>query len=552
MGGITEGSLKGYSKEQIKAALRHAASISPYAFIKTSKVLNEKSLPMLFDRHKFLIDIYDDWSPLQTCRKSSQAGFSTMNIIKALFAAKHKGYNIIYTLPSFNDVKEFVPSKVNTILENNPDIAAWVKNKDSVTSKQVGDRFIYFRGTFSNKTEAEKMESSVGIMLTADLHIADESDRSDQVILEQYESRLDASDYRGRWFFSNATHPNTLTQQMWEISDQKHWFIKCNHCNEWQFLDFPDSIAEVNGRYEFVCSACGRILSEQARCDGQWVKKYNTPSVSGYWINQLMYPWKSAEDIMKLHGNKTKQYFENFVMGRPYIGSDVIVSRDLILSNLDPDGPNMLEGNVMGVDVGNVKHVVIKNKQGTFKILTVEDWDDVRKLMRIYNIKRCVIDGMPDITEPKKLIKEFPGRVWVSFFQKDVKSTDFIRWNDSDHTVHTDRSKMIEQIVDKHVERKHLYQMEAEDLEVYIKHFSTLYRFVTRNSLGIEQYVWDTTSSEDHYVFADIYAELALGASYSVKLKKQNHDNTPKAHSPQAPDIQKIIKKSLKRRTKSL
>ena len=317
------------------------------AWVVNKRIKTEKSTALEFKKHSFLMDIYDDWTPVQAISKASQIGFSTMEILKSFWAMKYKGWNIIYTLPSFSDVLQFVPSKVNAIIGNNLILQQWTKDKDTTLQKKVGNSFIYYRGTVSKKSEENKIESGVGIMLTSDLNVHDEADRSDQSSLQQYESRLDASDYKGRWYFSNPTHPNTLTQNLWEQSDQKHWFVKCPHCNEWQYLEWPDSIKDG----KFVCKKCGGIITDEDRMAGEWIQKYEK-DISGYWIPQLIAPWHSAEEIEGKFKTTTKDYFYNFVLGLPYRGTDSMIDKDLILQSVDYSSPNFLNGNVLGADEG--------------------------------------------------------------------------------------------------------------------------------------------------------------------------------------------------------
>lgn len=52
---------------------------------------------------------------------------------------------------------------------------------------------------------------------------------------------------------------------------------------------------------------------------------------------------------------------------------------------------------------------------------------------------------------------------------------------------------------------------------LYIKHFETMRRAKVVNNKGIERFIWDSTTSEDHFVFADLYSYLAmLGGSSGV------------------------------------
>ena len=56
-------------------------------WIKDNKLKTEKGNLIEFENHKFLQDIYEDWTPVQVSRKGSQIGYSTMQIIKSLWAA---------------------------------------------------------------------------------------------------------------------------------------------------------------------------------------------------------------------------------------------------------------------------------------------------------------------------------------------------------------------------------------------------------------------------------------------------------------------------------
>ena len=527
--------------EQLRKIQQAMWMFSPYVWVKHNKIKNEKGKELEFKDHKFLKDVYDDWNPVQTVRKASQIGFSVMEMLKTLNAAKYRGWNVIYTLPTFSDVNELVGSKTNALISMNPILQQWTKDKDSITQKKVGNGFVYYRGTFSNKSEKSKMESGVGIMLSSDLNVHDECDRSDEEIMIQYESRLANSEYGGRWYFSNPTHPNTLSQKIYAKSDQKHWFIKCEHCNHWQYLDFWKNIK--NGKY--VCQKCQRELSDETRRNGQWVKRFKK-DISGYWISHLMCPWIPASKIEEEFNNKSKQYFYNFILGLPYIGSDVVVNKDIILRNVDLTKPNFQERNVMGVDQGLKKHYVIGNQQGIFKIGCVEDWADIEKLIKIYDIGCAVFDALPDLTEPRKLRNKYPGKVWLNYYKKEVKKADFIKWEDKTHTVYSDRTKIIQQNIDDLIEKRTRFQIEPSGLTDYIRHWESVYKITEEDNMGIERDFWETSGTEDHYVHATNYWRIALErftqGGGGIKSWEENETRDPTI----APEISKILEQNQK------
>ena len=511
-------------------------AIDVLSWIEDNRILTEKGVELEFTKHRFLQEPFEDWTPIQTARKASQIGYSTMQILKSLYAAKYRKWNIIYSLPTFNDVNQFVPSKVNPIIEQNSTLAQWTRDKDSVNQKKVGDRFIYYRGASSGKTQKNEMESGTGIMLTADLLVMDESDRSTQAILEQYESRLEASDYKGRWYFSNPTHPGTLTQQLWDKSDQKHWFIKCEHCNELQWLDYYENVNKEKGIY--VCKKCHKEITDEVRRNGRWVKRYQNRSVSGYWISHLVCPWISAQSLIEAEKTKSKQYFYNFHLGLPYRGSDVVVDQQTILKNV-VDGENYEIQNVIGVDTGLTMHYVLGNKQGIFKIGATRDWDDIELLMRKYEAT-AVFDALGDLTKPRQLRDKFRGRVWLCYFKRDRDKPESVKWEGKEMAVYADRSKIIQRVIDEFMDGKIKFFMRPDELGTYIQHWETLAQIEETDTIGITRKVWET-SGENHYLFATIYFWLALQRSGEAKIiDYEPKDTTRKAHDPQAPDPLKI------------
>jgi hypothetical protein len=51
--------------------------------------------------------------------KAAQICFTVTAIIKAIYTAKYKKMNIVYTLPTEGDINDIVSSKVNGIINNN-------------------------------------------------------------------------------------------------------------------------------------------------------------------------------------------------------------------------------------------------------------------------------------------------------------------------------------------------------------------------------------------------------------------------------------------------
>lgn len=471
------------------------SEISIHAFINENQIKNEAGIPLDFRDHLFLFDIYSDMSPKLVCYKAAQIGFSTMAIIKSLWMCKHKGMDSIYTMPTAGDAKDFVDGKVNRIINQNPILLDYVKDKDSVEQKQVGDNIIYYRGTWTEKA---------AIAVSSDLNIHDEEDRSKQAVIQQYESRLQHSKFKYQWHFSNPSVEGNGVSRYWATSDQKHWFIKCNGCTKEQYLSWPESIDTE--RRAFICKNCQKELTREERRVGRWVKKFKDKEYSGYWISLLMAPWITADEIIKYHETKSAEYFANFVLGLPYVGEGNQVTPDIIYRNCTPE-INAQERVVIGCDSGLKKHYVLGNKDGIFYAGIAQSWDTIRSLLKKYERSVAVIDALPDLTEPRKLREEFPGRVFLCHYARDRKTFQLIRWgkNEEAGNVTVDRNRTMQMLIDAFADKRIPLQGTQDDWAEYESHFATLYKITEVDSLGVPQFIWESSNGLDHFAHASLY-----------------------------------------------
>ena len=120
--------------------------LSIHSWIVNNEIKTESGAVLDFHNHRYLFDIYRDNSPFLCCLKAGQIGFSTMAILKTIWLSRNQGMNIGYILPTVEMVQKFVGSKVNGIARENPIISTWMKDKDSISLKQIDKYFIHSLG----------------------------------------------------------------------------------------------------------------------------------------------------------------------------------------------------------------------------------------------------------------------------------------------------------------------------------------------------------------------------------------------------------------------
>ena len=419
-------------------------------WIGEKKIANEKGDRIEWDNHPFLVDIYDDQATKLTVMKAAQVGMSTCQILKNHRDAKRFKMDIIYTLPTDQDVRVFVGGKVNRIIANNLSMIEDVADKDSIEQKQVGNSMIYFRGTWTKKT---------AIMVTADRLIHDEKDSSKLDVIADYQSRTQHSKFKQTHTFSHPSLPETGIHNDWLQSDQKHWFIKCPHCAHWQFLSWntenPRRMSIDMDRGIFICKRCHNELPDWVRVSGQWVAKFPERAWSGYWVPLLICPWMSAMDIvMKYrHPETTPEFFYTKILGLPYADGSSKLLRKSFFQNLTNQSwaPNKTERVVIGIDTGLRLDYVIGNKNGLFFHGDCNDYGDLDALMERWPRSIAVIDQGGDLIGSRKFYEKWIGRVYLCTLAGDRKTKELVKWSrGNEHgAVTADRNRMIQLVIDE-------------------------------------------------------------------------------------------------------
>ena len=482
-----------YSNEEIA----QASELFPSLWVKKYGIKNESGIPIEFYNHFFLRDFYDDMSPLQVVLKPPQVGLTVAEILKSFYCAAKKKWDIIYTLPTQSDVNDMAGGKINRLVAQNTILSQWVKDHDTVEQKAIGKNIIYYRGTYSNKQ---------AMMVSSDLNIHDEVDASDAEVIAQYETRLQAKSDGRRWYFSHPTLAGFGVDKYWQQSDKKEWFITCEHCKKEQQLKFPDNIDLVAKKY--ICQVCKKEISDNTRRFGEW-KKTSDGIFSGYHISQLMCAWISAEKIVADYydATKSKQYFYNYVLGLPYVGSENKISSEEVLRNCDGQ-TNAQDGRIIiGVDTGLPIHYTLMNKQGVFFYGTCKDYDTLDKLLVKFPRSILVSDQGGDLIGIRALQAKYLGRVFLCYYQKDRKTQELIRWGEQDEfgIVRVDRDRMMQLMIDQLRDTgRIILNGTREDFKEFAEHFDSLYKVVEDTHYGAESR-WER-SGPDHYCHTLLYA----------------------------------------------
>lgn len=465
---------------------------SPFLFIQLNQIKNERGLPLEWRDHAFLVDILEDMSPLQVWLKAPQIGATVIELIKSFWVGKMKGKDIIYTLPTQGDVNDMAGGKINRILAQNPKLLEWTKDKDTVEQKAVGDNIIYYRGTFTTKA---------AMMVSSQLNIHDEVDASNPEVITQYETRLQANTQGWRWYFSHPSIVGAGVDIYWQQSSQREWFIHCNNCDEWGFLEWPESVDQE--KQEYCCKFCGNTITDDQRRRGEWRKKYPDAEFSGWHVSQLMCPWIPATKIIKDFKEKEPQYFHNYVLGLPYADNKSKVTLETIKELLTPN--TVRKGRVIfGVDTGIKIRWMCGDENGLFGIGECDSYQELQREVDRYNDWVMVIDKGGDIIGVEQFSLDNKGKVFLCYFQQDKQSLDLIKWHTDDNygLVSMDRNRLIQLVVDEMNDKRYNLDGDLNKWWPLWTHWQFMYRIIGEDKRGNLTYIWECNKSSHRNDFA--------------------------------------------------
>lgn len=492
-------------------------------------IKNEKGELIEFKDHFFLLELYTDEAKTIVIRKAAQVGVSTFAILRELHRAKFLGINQIHTLPTREDVWKFVPDKVDGIIKANPIIK--ITGKNEVEQKQIGKGFIYYKGTFMEKE---------AIILTSDVNIYDEVDRSNQKVIRDYRSRLGASKIGEEIYISTPTLPNFGVDAMWIRSDQKHWRFECPKCKTEQHMEWGKNVDFE--RKIYICQRCHNELTPEIIKNGRWRARFPGREISGYWIPQMLVSWRTAADLIKeREGSEDEQYFYNFNLGLPYMSPETQIPASLIYKNLvGKQKEEEKKNSVMGVDVQlRELYVIIGNEKGVFGIARIEDkpeksmWDRLAELMEVYEVRFCVIDAEYNTNDVLRFARRFPGKVYmhfhtlkatelepVKFVDEEPFTAKLENWED-EIKVFSNIDRVQDDTISDLKQGKIKFNFERGDarLEQLIEHIQTMYVSTITDKFGQEHRKWESTTGKNHFWDALVEFKIALDKKQRYELK---------------------------------
>jgi hypothetical protein len=509
--------------------------------------------PYGYGAHPWCKEIQDSMAAYNIAMKAAQMGVTEVAINQAFYVVDVRRKDVLYVLPTLNNASDFAKARFNTALLNSPYLQNLFTDTNTVGLKQAGGVNLYVRGS--------RGDSNLKGIPVSTL-ILDEVDEMDQKQIWLALERLSGHVEKWVWAISTPTIPKFGIHKLYEQGSQEHYIFKCPHCGRRTELVWPDcveicgeTVSDPRCRESYLkCKECGHKLSHENKAD--WLNLKNSawePTVNcdkdfrSFLINQLYSFTVSPGEIVTAHfrgmGDEAAMVeFHNSKLGQPYVPAGGLVTDtelEQVVGGYTRSDPRPQIGGdrciCMGVDQGKVNNVVVMeyffdqfghdlNAAAYGKLLwhgkvPGENFEELDRLMREWQVLACVIDADPQINDARRFARRFPGYVWLCRYRRGVTGKEMqISEEDGGAPIATvDRTNWMDAALGRFHSGR--IQIPADTSLEFKEHMKNVVRTYEKDDLNNPRAVYINTGT-DHYVHALTYAEMALPLAAGIVTNK--------------------------------
>lgn len=312
--------------------------------------------------------------------------------------------------------------------------------------------------------------------------------------------------------------PDFGLDKLYQESDMRRWYVKCQGCKLDQTLDFWENLDQQ--QVKIVCKKCRKPLDVTT---GRWVAEFPDREIRGYHIHRLMVPGRIGLEQVIKSSKKTRpfevQTFWNKDLGLAYAHSEGRLSKEAIAA-AQRDDIHMVESYnggalvTMGVDVASTRPLTVRisehlpdGRRRALWIGEVKDFTELGKMMDRYQVNMACIDHLPEGRLARGFANKFAGRVYLvaySATQKDVVVVD-----DDQRRITVRRVETLDATQEQI--RKQLNLLPKELPENYVSEMQSPVRVAREDEVGKQTVVYQSAGPDD-FTHAEAYDVVAWEA----------------------------------------
>ena len=475
-----------------------------------------------------LVDIVRDDHPFVVIQKSAQIGLTELLVNLGLWACDtrlaRRGH-VLFLMPTQNQMDDFTQARFDTAIQDSAHLRRRMqpepprrKGADRKRLKRIGDGYLFLRGADSIRQIAS---------VDADLVLLDEFDQMSEEVLTLARKRI-ASSLGGRIVIASTPRlPDLGIHALYQQSDQRRYYLTCDACAVEQPLTWAENVDR--DRACIVCRSCRAPLDTLKA--GRWVAE--TPGnagIRGYQLSRLYSPWCDIRSMLEASRRNTPaelQEFHNSDLGEAFAPAGGKLSPHLIDGNRREYDLADYAGQPcdMGVDVGSVLHVVIREHvpadAGTdaeprlWFAAELPNFEALTALLQRFSVRQVVVDALPEQHAAQAFVRAHAPSAWVAYYSR-YEGTHEWR-HDSLPQVHADRSALLDTLFAAFHARERPLPRDArtvggrfrDGLGEYYRELCALTRSFSQDRQENWGLRWTDGGKPDHYAHAEAYCLLA-------------------------------------------
>lgn len=484
-----------------------------------------------FAGREYLQEIHESFAPGndghgRICvQKGAQTGFTESAVNIALYGlCRRASVDVLYVLPTLPDASAFAAGRIRRAIEDSPEIEKRLGKVRNAFHMIINRRSLYIRGSQSR--------SQLKSIPVAWLFL-DEYDEMLPEYVALARERTSGHDLKcvREMNFSTPYLPGQGICVDYLNSDKRRWFALCPRCGKEAPLEWPISIDLDSVTWR--CQLCRAAWSEEEKraavSAGRWVATEPGAALHGYHLPQFYSPVITARQLASKYRDSAessakRQEWYNSVLAEAHLEESARLSHDQICTCRS--GTVMLtESDLacgMGIDVGSPLSYWVTaqwSHDGKMRIVacgSVENWQDLDRLMRAYSVAVCVIDAAPERHKTREFVKRHPGRAYMCYYPT---IQDFCRWDHHEFVINANRTETLDRYLNRY--RNRTIILPANIPDQFVQHHHAVVRMI-RKSPQTNDYVarYEQTGA-DHYVHAANYCDLAgllCGAASAIDV----------------------------------
>jgi hypothetical protein len=181
----------------------------------------------------------------------------------------------------------------------------------------------------------------------------------------------------------------------------------------------------------------------------------------------------------------------------------------------------------MGVDQGGDLHVVIgikhPDKAGKLAHIAIyKDWEELDRLMKNFNVQRCVVDALPETRNARAFAERHRGKVYLNYYNEHQKG--HYAWNEKELIVSCNRTESLDASHREIMNKSLILPKACEVTQEFARHLHNVAKKLEENEeTGSKRYVYVKLGS-DHFRHAFNYEAMARQTGSNILLPELIED----------------------------